>query len=325
MNIRIENFVNENDKLLLKKHIYIPNNNLLLDICGVTFKNIILDYDIYLNNEKQLKNESNYITYKFSETINNSYLMINNFLIQIFYLLNKKYSVECNLMPEDINDNLNTIFGTYQPGKGKGKNNQKNNNTNLINEIEKYLNINLTDEKKDIKYIELLCRNYFSHGWHLLLLNMYSFNMSRNRDFFLTYNENFVDEDSVFFLKTDNFNTNKELKLLRDELLNLKTAFNETDDLTYFLQDNNYQNNMYLSKNEFMINTACSRIFLKKNFFNRWKTINIESINQVYIKLFEVSNNKEKVINIELILQLMSNIIKKIEIGFNKHNISYKD
>lgn len=315
--IECKPYVTANDIILFSKYLYIPKNDFLLDLYKLTFGNIIHDYDMFLEFYKSYiyKQEINRSAYKFGEIINSSYLTLNHFLIQLYYILNNTKNSKTKI----TNTDLNQLFGTYEVGKQAGRDSWGNKNTYLLNKIGDFLNIDLTNEIKEVKYIEILCRNYFSHGWHLLFINLFIMNAKRLNNYTLQYNKDYnMQEDSgIIFLKNTNFNINQDMQDLEKTLLGLNKPFTRTDDLTFFLH--NYNNYYYLKGNDFILNTGCSRIFLKRYFFNKYcflseddKNNNIENI---YVNLVEIISNDEKLINIESVLNLISSIVKKIDLN----------
>lgn len=316
LNIQILGFPNED--LLFKKYLNLPNNKVLLDLYHLTFKNVLLDYEMFMDFHKHRSQEVNHSSYKFGQIINSSYLALNNFLVQVYsYLVNEK---QTDFIISD-DKSLNHVFGTYETGAKKGRDSRGNKNTYLLTRIGDILGENFLPEIKEIKYLEILCRNFFSHGWHLLFLNLFIMDTHRVNNYYLQYNDNYTDEDSIIFMKHDNFSQSKEMQDLKANLLTLYkpkgSPFIATNNLNFFLSNPNYTTHFYLNNDDFMINTACSRIFLKKKFFNKFSFLTQQdernNIDNMYLKLLEVTTNTEKLININSVFKLMSIIGKKIE------------
>lgn len=308
VNIEILEFPDERE--LFEKYLYVPESKFLLELYHLTFKNVILDYEMFLAFHKNRLQEANHSAYKFGEIINSSYLVLNNFLVQTYSHL------------IDDEKNLNNVFGTYETGKNKGKDSWANKNSYLLKRISVILGLDLTEEIKEVKYLEILCRNFFSHGWHLLFLNMFIIDTQRVNNYILQYNENFEDDDSIIFMKHNDFHQSEDIKCLRQNLLSSPKPFKETNDLSFFLDNQNYNNFYYLNNNNFIVNTACSRIFLKRFFFNKYSFISKQdkrnNIQNMYIKLLEVTNNREKIINIDSVFKLISSVVKKIDLKISK-------
>ena len=317
MELRIESnsFVDERE--IFEKYLYFPESKILLELYHLTFKNVILDYEAYIHFYENRIQEVNHSSYKFAQIINSSYLVLNNFLIQIYcYLIENEKKL--GLTIENEYKSLDKIFGTYAVGKGKGKDSAENKNKILLKKISVLLNINFEEEIKEVKYLEILCRNFFSHGWHLLFLKIFIMDTYREKDIYLQYNENFNDDDDIIFIKYDNFNKYEEIKNLRENILNLAVPFKETNNLTFFLNDKNYCEYFYLENDKFIMNTACSRIYLKKLFFNKYSFLGEKDkrneIKNMYISLLEIRTQNEKIININSIFKLIVSITKKIDV-----------
>lgn len=320
----MEPFGFPNEDLLFKKYLYLPNDKVLLDLYHLTFKNVILDYEMLIDFHKNRNPEVNHSAYKFGQIINSAYLALNNFLVQFYsYLVNDKQ--DDFIITDD--KSLSHVFGTYETGSRKGRDSWGNKNTFLLQRIGIILNANFSQEIKEIKYLEILCRNFFSHGWHLLFLNLFIMDTHRVNNYLLKYNQNYTDEDNIIFMKHDNFNKSDDMITLKKNLSSLLlNPFAQTSDLNFFLNKENYNKCYYLNDDDFIINTACSRIFLKKFFFNKYSFLEKQdkrnNIQNMYIKLSEIITNQEKIINIDSVFNLISLIVEKIDAKIKKlpHN-----
>lgn len=207
----------------------------------------------------------NYGIYKSNEMINSIFLSLNNFLIQTYMILNGKASI----MEIDDIDTGKDIIKDYRKHFSRGN---KNNLNSLFQEIEYITNINFSEEKKFFKMIEILIRNNFSHGFHLLLENIYQNHASGRQvpEFKIFINKDYLDCNLLL------------LKIKKTEAVsNLISKLNGQGNIEVIFDKNNFAKTMsdkskdkksifFQDERIAIFNENALRVFLSRNYFNRY-------------------------------------------------------
>lgn len=292
------------------------------------FSNTLLypyaSYDIlYEDNENM---NFHYAFYKMNETINSMFVSLNNFLIQTHMILKENKGV---IKKDDI-ETGKYLIKDYTV---ESRNQYSNSIITLLNIISKDIEIDFAENKMYFKIIEILIRNHYSHGWQLILENIYmQHEIYRTPEFTLFINDKYVDFNLLFLEILDSQAQDQEIIKLLDKLKEqgVKTH-KEKSDFTEMLTNKDFKKKSFLYQNEnrIIFNENASRVFLSRNYYNKYtgdtqKTINLENTKICLERKNPFDENiGEFELSINEVVNQCNLIIKKIDDYFVRKNLKY--